>query len=194
MYESIGIDEAGRGPLAGPVVVAAVRLPRYFDGDGLNDSKQLTFEERTELETRIRECCTFAVVHADHEEIDRVNILRATLNCMARAHSMLGGGSLALVDGNQPPPIKNAELRCEIDGDARFLEIAAASILAKNTRDRIMRTYARRYPGYGFETNFGYSTPAHLRALKELGPCPIHRKSFSPIAQMLAQPCLSLDT
>lgn len=185
-----GADEAGRGPLAGPVTAAVVcfpvdwirqGLPRKFYG--LNDSKQLTVEQREkyfELLTNHTEIC-FAIATVDAETIDSINILRASLKAMDLALRQLNPlPEHALVDG---PHIFS--LTCPqtplIDGDARSFSIAAASVLAKVTRDRIMGDYDRQFPQYGFANHKGYSTPEHLRALKEFGPCEIHRKSFAPI-------------
>jgi ribonuclease HII len=182
-----GVDEAGRGPLAGPVVAAAVILPEGLQLEALRDSKCLPAPVRETLYAEItaRALC-WSVAAADVEEIDTFNILRATHLAMARA---LEGLSLpphgALVDGL---PVKG--LACPhqaiVDGDARCVSIAAASILAKVTRDRMMVGLDERHPGYGFARHKGYSTPEHLRALRELGPSPCHRRSFRPVADMLA--------
>lgn len=187
-----GIDEAGRGPLAGPVIAAAVHIEQsLLEAEetglfaGLTDSKQLTARSRDRFfdalrsDPRIR----WAVGRADVEEIDRVNILRATHLAMARAVTALDAVvDLALVDG-----LPVASLPCAsqaiVKGDAQSLLIAAASVLAKVTRDRLMVEFDRAYPGYGFAAHKGYGTAAHLAALRELGPCPIHRRSFAPVAQ-----------
>lgn len=180
-----GIDEAGRGPLAGPVVAAAVilerrRLPhalRY----GLDDSKRLNAETREEFARLLPSCARIGVGAASVIEIDRRNILQATLIAMARAMEALGVlPEVALVDGNCPPPLPCA-VRTVIGGDGLSLSIAAASIIAKVTRDRIMRRLATRYDGYGWERNAGYGTPEHQSALQTLGPTVHHRRSFAPV-------------
>lgn len=180
-----GVDEAGRGPLAGPVVAAAVIL----DGDrpipGLNDSKQLSAARREALAPLIRErALAWAVAEASVEEVDRLNIYHASHLAMCRAVAALGvAPELALVDGNRLPRDLPCPGRAEVKGDARFAAIAAASILAKTARDAQMQALARVYPQYGFERHMGYPTPAHLAALQAHGPCPIHRRSFGPVAQ-----------
>jgi ribonuclease HII len=182
-----GIDEAGRGPLAGPVVAAAVILSDKRRPRGIRDSKMLTPEAREDLYGRIMNGAGVGVGIADVERIDRDNILRAALWAMTQAVKALGTQpAFALVDGNILP-----ELECPgeavIDGDALCVSIAAASIIAKVTRDRIMIELAGEYPHYGFERHKGYSTEEHLIALKCLGPTPHHRRSFAPVAgwQML---------
>jgi ribonuclease HII len=180
-----GIDEAGRGPLAGPVTAAAVILPPDFEHGVLNDSKQLSGKKRetvyADLISDSRVLWASAVVGA--EEIDRVNILRATHLAMAKAFRKLKPRpDLALIDGR---PVKGfpAEHRSLVKGDSLSLSIAAASIIAKVERDRFMLEAAERYPGYGFENHKGYGTAEHLEALRSLGPCPLHRRSFAPVAQ-----------
>jgi ribonuclease HII len=180
-----GIDEAGRGPLAGPVTAAAVILPPDFEHGVLNDSKQLSGKKRetvyADLISDSRVLWASAVVGA--EEIDRVNILRATHLAMAKAFRKLKPRpDLALIDGR---PVKGfpAEHRSIVKGDSLSLSIAAASIIAKVERDRFMLEAAERYPGYGFENHKGYGTAEHLEALRSLGPCPLHRRSFAPVAQ-----------
>lgn len=180
-----GVDEAGRGPLAGPVVAAAVILDRKHIPKGLNDSKQLTPEAREEAYGRIVECAVFGVGEASVDEIDLVNIRQATHLAMARAVRALSvSPAFALVDGNDAPALP---CRCDtlIDGDARSVSIAAASIIAKVTRDRMMRTLHDEFPGYGWFNNKGYSTEEHLMALNRLGPCRHHRRSFAPVYQIL---------
>lgn len=190
---AIGLDEAGRGPLAGPVVAAAVLLPDDFDCDGLNDSKQLSVEQRETLFARIEKAAGWSVSIVEPKEIDSLNILRASLEAMRRAYVDLERtGSEVLVDGNQMPPGLGASARTVVKGDGIYAAIAAASIVAKVTRDRLMVLMADMYPGYGFESHFGYPTPAHLEALKRLGPCPIHRQSFAPVRTWNAQPVLDL--
>jgi ribonuclease HII len=180
-----GIDEAGRGPLAGPVVAAAVILPRKGRPKGLDDSKQLTAEAREALALAIRECAIVGVGVASVEEIDRFNILRASHLAMQRAFEALSEKPVAaLVDGNMAP-----ELPCPvewvIDGDAIVPLISAASIIAKVERDRMMNELCVQYPGYAFSKHKGYATPVHQRALAELGPCAIHRRSFKPVQDAL---------
>lgn len=179
----VGIDEAGRGPLAGPVVVAAVMLPHGFDLTGINDSKKLTPAKRECLALRIREEASWAVEVVPSEEIDRRNILRATMDGMARAALALCGWELALVDGSTIPPELRGRCECVIRGDAKIAEIAVASILAKTTRDALMTQMDSVHPGYGFAAHFGYPTPAHREALMQLGPCPEHRRSFAPVRE-----------
>jgi ribonuclease HII len=180
-----GIDEAGRGPLAGPVVAAAVildrrRLPRALRY-GLDDSKKLAPEVREELAAILRRCAQIGIGAASVIEIDRQNILRATLAAMSRAVAALSAKpEIALVDGNVPPHLP-CPVRTIIGGDGLSLSIAAASVIAKVTRDRLMRRLALRYSGYGWETNVGYGTPEHHAALLALGPTPHHRRSFAPL-------------
>ena len=177
-----GADEAGRGPLAGPVVAAAVILPADFNIQGLNDSKKLDVSKRDGLEQRIREGAIFHVEFAWPDEIDQRNILHASLAAMSRAILALPNPIGALIDGNQIPKGITIPVETVVKGDGKIAEIAAASILAKNARDRYMVEIAEQYPGYGFEKHFGYPTPEHLEALKHLGPCSIHRRSFAPVA------------
>lgn len=181
-----GIDEAGRGPLAGPVCVAAVVLPEDFSHAVLNDSKQLSEVKRERLyeeitsDARIRWHC----VSIEPEEIDRINILQATWEGMRRAAlGLLPVPDAALIDGK---PVKRFPLHhvALVKGDSLSYSIAAASIIAKVTRDRLMVAMARQHPEYGFEIHKGYPTPAHLAALKQHGPCPHHRRSFGPVAQL----------
>jgi ribonuclease HII len=180
-----GIDEAGRGPLAGPVVAAAVildrrRLPRALRY-GLDDSKKLTREAREEFAAMLARCARIGVGAASVDEIDRRNILQATLAAMGRAVAALGIlPEIALVDGNCPPPLP-CRVRTVIGGDGLSLSIAAASVIAKVTRDGLMRRLAQRYGGYGWHTNVGYGTPEHQAALQALGLTPHHRRSFAPV-------------
>jgi len=182
-----GVDEAGRGPLAGPVVAAAVVLDARRPIAGLKDSKQLTETRRTALAKAIRQRArAFAVALAEPSEIDGINILEASLLAMERAVLRLGlTPDLVQVDGRQIPRFQGAEraILAEpvVRGDQRIAAISAASILAKVCRDRLMRRWHRRYPDYGFDANKGYATPRHLAALRRLGPCPIHRRSFAPV-------------
>ncbi len=178
-----GVDEAGRGPLAGPVLVAAVVLDPADPIAGLRDSKKLPEPTRRELATEIRRRARdWSVVAVDHQEIDRLNILGATLAGMRRAVDALDPRpELVLVDGNRLPALDigdPAQWRAEVKGDDRFASIAAASILAKVERDRIMVELDAAHPGYGFASHKGYPTLQHRRALAELGPAPIHRRSF----------------
>ena len=174
-----GIDEAGRGPLAGPVCAAAVMLPPGLELAGLNDSKKLTEKKRDVLFDEIRShALQYGVAFATVEEIETYNILGATFLAMRRAFQQLGvTPDLALVDGNRDPGL-DVPTRCVVKGDATCADIAAASILAKVTRDRYMLEMAERYPMYGFEKHKGYGTAAHYAALREYGPCEIHRPSF----------------
>ena len=179
-FETVcGVDEAGRGPLAGPVCAAAVILPRGVMIEGLDDSKKLTEKRREALYGDIiaaAEAC--GVAFADVEEIEELNILGATYLAMNRAIAALGVGiDLALIDGNRNAGIEYPS-RCIVKGDAKCVSIAAASVLAKVTRDRYMRALAEKYPGYGFERHKGYGTEAHYAAIRALGPCPEHRPSF----------------
>ena len=180
-----GVDEAGRGPLAGPVVAAAVILDRKRIPKGLDDSKQMTPEAREEAYTRIIACAVVGVGEASVDEIDLVNIRQATHLAMARAVRALSvSPAFALVDGNDPPALP---CRCDtlIGGDGRSVSIAAASIVAKVTRDRMMRTLHEEFPGYGWFSNKGYGTEEHLFALNQLGPCRHHRRSFAPVYHLL---------
>ena len=189
-----GVDEAGRGPLAGPVVVAAVILPPKFKITGLNDSKQLTAEERNEQAKRLRDSVTdYCVVEVWPEEIDRLNILWATMAGMERAVAGLSLTPTSIcVDGNRVPRGLEGQAEAIIKGDGKIACIAAASILAKTHRDALMAQLSEIHPGYGFEHNFGYPTPDHFEALRRLGPCSIHRRSFAPVRDALQpeQPCL----
>lgn len=188
-----GADEAGRGPLAGPVVAAAALLPRGFRAVGIDDSKKLTRAEREELAGRIRAKACWAVAVCTVEEIDRLNILRASLEAMRKAILALPDlPEGVLVDGTMP--VCDLPIPCKpvVDGDAIYASIAAAGILAKVHRDALMTDFAQEFPEYGFDKHFGYSTRDHFRALEEHGPCPIHRRSFAPIRNQLLQPCLDL--
>jgi ribonuclease HII len=181
-----GVDEAGRGPLAGPVVAAAVILDRKRVPKGLNDSKQLAPEHREDLFPRIMAMAiAVGVGEASVDEIDLINIRQATHLAMARAVRALAiAADFALVDGNDPPALP---CQCDtiIDGDARSVSIAAASIIAKVTRDRQMAALHEAHPGYGWITNKGYSTEEHIAALNRLGPCIHHRRSFAPVHRLL---------
>ncbi len=180
----VGVDEAGRGPLAGPVVAAAVVL---CDGgiEGLDDSKKLSAKRRAVLEAQIKARCRWAIGEANVEEIDAINILQATMLAMTRAVDALGivPGDI-LVDGNRLPKWKY-RAQAIIGGDAIHPCISAASIIAKEHRDRIMIAADRQYPGYGWASNKGYGAAVHMAALRELGPTPLHRRSFAPVSQLL---------
>jgi ribonuclease HII len=174
-----GVDEAGRGPLAGPVCAAAVILPEGKIIEGVNDSKKLSEKKREQLFDVIKtECLSYYIAFATVEEIEKLNILNATMLAMKRAVEGLNiKADYAMIDGNRTPPL---EIPCEciVKGDANSASIAAASILAKVSRDRLCYEYAEKYPQYGFEKHKGYGTKLHTEAIKEYGPCEIHRLSF----------------
>ena len=174
-----GVDEAGRGPLAGPVCAAAVILPPHIEIPGLNDSKKLTDKKRRELFPIIKEqAIAYGIGLASHEEIDQINILQATFLAMQRAIDQLEGkAEFALIDGNREKDF-GLPVMTVVKGDSRSASIAAASILAKVTRDDILEEMAKEYPQYGFEIHKGYGTKAHYAALTEFGPSPIHRMTF----------------
>ena len=174
-----GVDEAGRGPLAGPVCAAAVILPPHADIPGLNDSKKLSDKRRRELFPVIQQqAVAYGIGLASHEEIDKINILQATYLAMERALAQLQKNpDLALIDGNRAKDF-GLPVQTVVHGDARSASIAAASILAKVTRDDLMLEYAIQYPEYGFEIHKGYGTRAHYDALRTHGPCAIHRMTF----------------
>ena len=174
-----GVDEAGRGPLAGPVCAAAVILPEGLEIEGLNDSKKLTEKKREALFPIIQDAALYwSVAFADHTEIDELNILGATYLAMNRAIESLGAEpDLCLIDGNRKEGIRHSA-RTVVGGDAKCACIAAASVLAKVSRDRLMLDMDAKYPGYGFAQHKGYPTAAHYAAIRALGPCPIHRLSF----------------
>lgn len=176
----VGCDEAGRGPLAGPVMAAAVILPRNFDLPFLNDSKKLGEKIRHELESEIKnQAISWAVAQCSSEEIDRFNILNASILAMHRALDQLTiRPEFILVDGNRFKNYPFIPHQCMVKGDARFASIAAASILAKNERDRHMKELAKKFPGYGWERNMAYPTKVHCEAILTLGYTPEHRKSF----------------
>lgn len=174
-----GVDEAGRGPLAGPVCAAAVILPRNFEIIGLNDSKKLTEKKREALfDVIIENAVSYGIAFSTVEEIEEMNILNASMLAMNRAISQLDPvPELSLIDGNRNSAIEYPS-RCVVKGDAKCADIAAASILAKVTRDRYMLEMAEKYPQYHFEQHKGYGTKLHYEALREYGPCEIHRMSF----------------
>ncbi len=181
-----GVDEAGRGPLAGPVVAAAVILDPMRPIDGLRDSKKLTEASRERLAAEIKErALDWSVAHATVEEIDELNILQATMLAMKRAISGLTvRPSLVLVDGNRVPRI-DLPVNAIIQGDDKIAAISAASIIAKTTRDHWLVELDERYPEYGFAKHKGYGTKEHLEALAKYGPLPVHRKSFGPVKQAI---------
>ncbi len=174
-----GVDEAGRGPLAGPVCAAAVILPPHLEISGLNDSKKLTDKRRRELMPIIKEqALAFGIGFASHEEIDKINILQATFLAMERAIKQLAvKPDMALIDGNREKDF-GIPVQAVVKGDSRSANIAAASVLAKVTRDDLMMDMAKKYPQYGFEIHKGYGTKTHYEALRVCGPCPIHRMTF----------------
>ncbi len=175
-----GIDEAGRGPLAGPVCAAAVILPQDLEIEGLNDSKKLTEKRREALyDVIVREAVAYGIAFADEKEIDKINILQATFLAMRRAAEQLSvRPSIVLVDGNREPDLGDLPVKTIVKGDSLSANIAAASILAKVTRDRFMLEQDAIYPQYGFAVHKGYGTKAHYAALTQYGACPIHRQSF----------------
>jgi ribonuclease HII len=176
-----GLDEAGRGPLAGPVVAAAVVLDLDAVPEGLADSKVLTAKRREDLFEIILKSAQVGIACVSADTIDAINIRQASLLAMCRALAALPcRADAALVDGNDPPDLPCA-VQTIVKGDATVPSIAAASIVAKVTRDRMMRELGQHHPAYGFASNAGYSTSAHLKALAEDGPCPFHRRSFAPI-------------
>ena len=174
-----GVDEAGRGPLAGPVCAAAVILPKEYEIPGLNDSKKLTDKKRRELYDVItQQAVCYGIAFADEKEIDEINILQATFRAMERAVAQLSiSPDIVLVDGNRAPAL-GFPMKTVIKGDSLSASIAAASILAKVTRDRLMEEQDTLYPAYGFAVHKGYGTKRHYEALAAEGPCPIHRMSF----------------
>lgn len=183
-----GIDEVGRGPLAGPVTAAAVVLDPDCIPDGLGDSKAITALDRSRLSVLLSDCAEVSVAHATVEEIDEINILRASHLAMCRALDGLPRRvAHALVDGNHVPDALSCPGEAVIKGDGRCVSIAAASIAAKVSRDAIMVDLAQQHPGYGWERNAGYPTKAHLLALRDFGVTPHHRRSFKPVHQILCQ-------
>lgn len=179
-YKSIcGVDEAGRGPLAGSVCAAAVILPDNTVIDGVNDSKKLSEKKREALFSVIKETAlSYSIAYASVEEIEELNILNATMLAMKRAVEGLDvPADYAMIDGNKSPELK-IESECIIKGDAKSISVACASILAKVSRDHLLYEYAKEYPQYHFDKHKGYGTKAHTEAIKEYGPCPYHRMSF----------------
>ena len=183
-----GVDEAGRGPLAGPVVAAAVILEAGNIPDGLNDSKKLSARKRDALFDIIMKCGIVGIGIAEPEEIDRINILHATMTAMGRAVADLPKRPDAiLIDGNRCPDF-DVPATAIVKGDAKSLSIAAASIIAKTVRDRLMKEADQRFPGYGHTGHKGYPTKAHREALQQIGASPIHRRSYGPVRDVLAKP------
>lgn len=179
-YKSVcGVDEAGRGPLAGPVCAAAVILPEGVIIDSVNDSKKLSEKKRESLFDVIREqALSYSIAYATVDEIEEINILNATMLAMRRAIDGLEiKADYAMIDGNKIPPI-DIDAECIVKGDAKSMSIACASILAKVSRDRLLYKYAEEYPMYGFDKHKGYGTKVHREAILKYGPCPYHRKSF----------------
>lgn len=183
-----GVDEVGRGPLAGPVVAAAVILNPKDIPEGLNDSKKLTAKRRAALDAEIRSSAEFAIAEATVAEIDEINILRASHLAMVRAvEALTPAPDFLLIDGNMIPRGMKIPSQAVVKGDARSVSIAAASILAKNWRDQVMVDLAQQHPGYGWETNAGYPSKQHKEALQNLGVTPHHRRSFKPVHNILYQ-------
>ncbi|EDM72712.1 Ribonuclease H [Roseobacter sp. AzwK-3b] len=183
-----GVDEVGRGPLAGPVTAAAVVLDILRIPEGLNDSKRLTAKRRAVLHDAILGMAEVSIAHASVEEIDKLNILRASHLAMERAIAGLATPpDMALIDGNLIPRGLQIPAQAVVKGDGKSLSIAAASIVAKITRDRIMWDLAQQFPGYGWETNAGYPSKSHIAALQNIGLTPHHRRSFKPVHNILYQ-------
>lgn len=182
-----GCDEAGRGPLAGPVVASAVILPAGYEHPLLNDSKKLNQKKLDLLEVEIKEkALAWKVIEVSPEEIDEINILKASFLAMHRAIDALDTRpEVLLIDGNRFPQYQDIEHHCIVKGDGKYMSIAAASILAKTHRDRVMRQASQQYPGYGWETNFGYPTKKHREAIQRLGITPLHRKSFRLLPEQI---------
>lgn len=184
----VGVDEVGRGPLAGPVTAAAVRLDPARIPSGLNDSKVLTAARREAMAETLAGCADISIAHASVTEIDEINILAASHLAMRRAiEGLPQQPDFALIDGNRMPRGLPCPAECVIKGDARSVSIAAASIVAKICRDAIMVDLAQQHPGYGWETNMGYGAKAHMAALRNLGVTPHHRRSFKPVHNILYQ-------
>ncbi len=188
-----GVDEAGRGPWAGPVTAAAVILDPLQPISGLTDSKKISKKKRFQLEPEIKQKAAFwAVAHAEPDEIDRLNIREATFLAMQRAIADLGvQPKQILIDGNALPANLPAPAEAIIKGDLKEPAISAASILAKTERDRLMLNYDRLFPGYGFAGHKGYGTAAHAEALQHLGACQIHRSSFAPVRKVMLSETLT---
>ncbi|MBH5328173.1 ribonuclease HII [Eikenella sp. S3360] len=189
MIWQAGVDEAGRGPLAGSVFAAAVVLPREYDLPGLTDSKKLSERRRDELAVLIKQqALAWCVASASVEEIAALNILHATMLAMRRAVHGLGRlPEKAWIDGNRVPPDLGCAAEAVVKGDSKIIQISAASVLAKTARDAEMYALAERYPQYGFERHKGYGTAEHLAALQRYGALPEHRRDFAPVREILAQ-------
>lgn len=183
----VGVDEVGRGPLAGPVTAAAVRLDPARIPAGLADSKVLSHRQRQRIAAEIHAVASVTIAHASVQEIDALNILQASLLAMRRAVAGLPGADFVLVDGNRVPQGLPMPARAVVRGDALCLSIAAASIVAKVARDAIMVDLAQQYPPYGWDANAGYPTRQHLQALLDFGVTPWHRRSFRPVHNILYQ-------
>lgn len=183
-----GIDEVGRGPLAGPVVAACVVIPKDVRNEEfvqhIKDSKKLSLKKREELFEKIIARCQYAISEITPEEIDEINILQATLKAMKESHDQISGITHALIDGNKAPAL-SSKTRTVVKGDQKSKSIAAASIIAKVYRDRIMLKLAKQYPYYGWETNVGYPTKEHRDAILQYGITPAHRKSFGPVKKII---------
>lgn len=181
-----GVDEAGRGPLAGPVFAAAVILDPRRPIEGLRDSKQLSEARRDALAPQIRErALAWAIAECSHDEIDRLNILQATMLAMRRAVEALScAPTVALIDGNRCPPL-SVRAHAIVEGDAKVNAISAASILAKTARDAALVALHEQYPHYAFDQHKGYGTALHLERLRQHGPCPVHRRSFAPVRALI---------
>ncbi len=182
-----GCDEVGRGCLAGPVVAAAVILPKNYTHELLNDSKQLTKEDRISLQLDIiRDALAWAVAEVSNEEIDEINILNASFKAMHLALDRLTlRPDFLLIDGNRFKPYGEVKFECVIKGDGKYLSIAAASVLAKNYRDDLMSKFSEEFPGYGWHTNVGYPTEEHRDGIRQLGITPLHRRSFQLLPSQL---------
>jgi ribonuclease HII len=182
-----GCDEVGRGCLAGPVVAAAVVLPKHYTHEWLTDSKQLNKEQRQQVQDEIkREAIAWAIAEVSNQEIDEINILNASFLAMHRALDKLAVmPQLLLIDGNRFKPYREIKFECIVKGDGEYLSIAAASVLAKTYRDDLMANLAIRYPGYGWETNAGYPTLEHRDGIRALGITPYHRKTFQLLPSQL---------
>jgi len=190
-YIEVGVDEVGRGCLAGTVVAAAVILPLDFEHDTLTDSKQLTFSQRDTIEEDIKKnAIAWAIGEASVKEIDKINILQASILAMHRALDKIFEASssipeLILVDGNKFKPYNFIPYQCVVKGDSKFFSIAAASVLAKNFRDKKMMELAKDYPEYAWDKNMGYPTPTHKKAIQKYGLTPYHRMTFKPCAEWM---------
>ena len=190
LYPEAGCDEAGRGCLAGPVVAAAVVFPKDYWNDAINDSKQLSEKQRVKLRDEIiRDAVSYGIGMCDNQEIDNINILQASLLAMHRALDALTvRPEFIIIDGNKWKDYHQTPFQTVVKGDAKFLSIAAASILAKVTRDRLMHELSKQFPQYGWEKNAGYPTVEHLRAIEKYGINEHYRKTFGPVKKILGIP------